>query len=278
MRCFADKSGATFPAIFALVPPSAAPSRLAPLLPAVVLGLLDAMATDEGQQLLVALREYRAVQAREYKRDKEGQFASGRSGTPDQFHDDAEHVRAAYDFDDPTTGMSARVTSVRSGGRDFNTHVDIEIRDRDGNRVGGATRDIHPSFELTVEHIGFTLERGVQGQGFAERWQAQAEDVYRAHGMREIHLTANEDVGGYAWARAGYDFADDRSRRQVAGKASRWAEKYGSDEDRREVTRLAGDLRATPLEYALIGHTDGATMWPGKKIMLYSLWEGVKRL
>lgn len=61
--------------------------------------------------------------------------------------------------------------------------------------------------ETTVYHTLLKLEPAYQGQGFAELFNAQAEAAYRAAGVQSIQLHANITVGGYAWARQGYDWA-----------------------------------------------------------------------
>lgn len=216
-----------------------------------------------------------AFLGRVYKRDKGGRFAGG--GSPaDLHHEDA--IRATFDFDDAATGMSARVAGIRRapGG---STYVDIEVRDRSGRTVGGATRTIRPGDQAEVRHDGFHLEGQVRGQGFASRWNAQSEESYRAHGIKRISLYANEDVGGYAWARAGYDFADAGSRAAVASRARHYADKYGfSAEERAHVERLASDPHTTPLEWSTVGYKPGQRIWPGKRILYASQWEGVKEL
>lgn len=57
-----------------------------------------------------------------------------------------------------------------------------------------------------VHHEFLTLEPHVQGGGFASRFNAHAYEHYREMGVSEVTLFADIDVGGYAWARAGYDF------------------------------------------------------------------------
>jgi hypothetical protein len=162
------------------------------------------------------------------------------------------------------------------------------VVDRDGNIVGGGTRAINAASMGTVSHAGFALDRGVQGQGFMTRYNAQAEQSYRDHGISQITIHASggnaggmQFVGGYAWARAGYDFAP-TSRADVAArwgstKATGDASRY-PPEVRAKIAKVASDPAASPLDYAMIGWTPGATMWPGKEIMLDTSWDGVKDL
>lgn len=58
-----------------------------------------------------------------------------------------------------------------------------------------------------VHHDLFSVVGNAQGEGFAARVNARAEDYYRAAGFEKITLMADIDVGKYAWARQGYDVA-----------------------------------------------------------------------
>jgi hypothetical protein len=173
------------------------------------------------------------------------------------------------------------------------TYVDISVTDRDGNIVGGGTRAIRPAQFASVDHAGFALEPGFQGQGFMARYNQQAEQSYRDNGIQQINIHASggtttgahssqgapgtQLVGGYAWARAGYDFAHAGARGDVHQSATRLGSKY-SPEVRAAITRIGQDPHSTPLDYAMIGWSPGAKTWPGKEIMLASSWDGVKRL
>lgn len=216
------------------------------------------------------------------------QKSHGRKGG-DGFKSDKQ-VKAAYEFKDAKSGLTAKVTEIdRRGGIDKNTagRIDVEIKiyDRSGAEVGMATRTIvrpngdEPGY---VMHQEFELQPGVQGTGFGSRFNAHAEEVYREQGMDRIELGANEDVGGYAWARAGYDFQpvgeDGLDTRVFVAERAR--EKAGGYDDAtgKEIERVASKRDATPIEFAMIGHTPGATTWPGKEIMLGSSWSGVKKL
>lgn len=190
-------------------------------------------------------------------------------------HDEAT-IRDTYTFTDVPTGLSTEVTGINVGGGG-QAYVYIQINDRDGNPVGEATRTILRPEQRTVRHDGMGIEPGFQGQGFATRFNARVEESYRAHGIERIELNANIDVGGYAWARAGYDFRDDGARSMALVHVAKQADRY-SQAIRDEVNRMIRDNNATPIELAMIGWTPGATSWPGKEMMLGSTWDAVKKL
>lgn len=188
--------------------------------------------------------------------------------------DDAA-IRETFAFSDNKTGIRAEVSDIRRS--ETFTSVTIEMRDQAGRVVGLAGRTFDDEDPTSVEHTLMMMDPRLQGQGFATRYNAKVEDAYRAAGIEEITLEAGKTVGGYAWARAGYDFADSRSRAGVARRAKESAKRYGPDVQD-EIARVAGNRKASPVEFAMIGHTPGATTWPGKEIMLGSDWQGVKRL
>jgi hypothetical protein len=185
-----------------------------------------------------------------------------------------EQIHAAYDYTDAKTGLTARVTGIQTDPSGERTLATIEITDRSGRKVGESSRFIEGD---TVHHNTLKLEGSVQGQGFAARFNRQAEEVYRANGIKQITLLANDDVGGYAWARAGYDFRHADAREGHAEDMTEMAQSYSAPV-RRAVARLASNPNATPADWAMLGHTPGATTWPGKEMMLDSVWQGVKRL
>ena len=51
------------------------------------------------------------------------------------------------------------------------------------------------------------LEDEYQGEGIATDIMEHVEEEYEKLGVSEIRLLANAEIGGYAWARQGYDFS-----------------------------------------------------------------------
>lgn len=214
-------------------------------------------------------------------RDAEGQWSlvgaakKLLTGTPEKLHDDEATTRAAFEFHDAPTGLTAKVEGIRSSGPLQSTYVDVSITGRDGQPVGGAVRTIRPADQKTVHFDGMALEPGAQGHGFATRYNAATDEALRANGIERATTFASMNVGGYSNARMGYDF--DGGRGDVATRALAAAPKY-SAEVQAEIHRVANDPKATPLEFAMIGHAPGAKTWPGKEIMLGSMWGGVRPL
>jgi SPP1 gp7 family putative phage head morphogenesis protein len=59
-----------------------------------------------------------------------------------------------------------------------------------------------------VDHVLMDIDKDVQDAGISRGLLAKQMELYRDMGIREVHMLANLDVGGYAWARAGFLPAD----------------------------------------------------------------------
>ena len=213
--------------------------------------------------------------------------------------EDLEQLRRVFEYTDPQTGAQVR---LRSGLFNFDfehqdhskrlVNANISIVDRDGKEIGSATRVIRSdprTGELVVDHTQFNMDEGSQGGGLSSRWLQNAEKMYREAGVSEIRLSTTS-VGGYAWAKAGFDFAGRHNMRRIADRFELRSEApahvYGdSPEAKQQMVKLAERARSRdpqdhplPIEFAMIGWEPGAKDWPGKNGMIGSNWAGVKRL
>jgi hypothetical protein len=69
--------------------------------------------------------------------------------------------------------------------------------------------------KLEVKHEAFTLFPMFQEKGVAADINEHVEKEYEQLGVHSIDLTANADIGGYAWARQGYDFKNLTERKKI---------------------------------------------------------------
>lgn len=156
------------------------------------------------------------------------------------------------------------------------------------------------SGDLFVSHEYLTLAPDVQGQRFAEEFNANAEQWYRESGISRIKLHANINVGGYAWARAGFDFATEAQRSQKivelesrirqyewkAHEAKTDVERIGLESQaqaaRALVDRAKSGERISAYEISQVGRPADATgkdaEWIGKVLLIGSDWQAVKWL
>lgn len=204
-------------------------------------------------------------------------------------------MRATYTYTDPGTGLSTDVRNVDFAD-DGRAVVRVGVLDRNGDPVGEAVRSwsLTPDGGIEAGHDLFYLDPDVQGGGFGARFNASAEDAYREADVGAVKLDADIDVGGYAWAVQGYDFADPRAMEAIA---NRFAGRGSTPEQRAQVDALAArstpehfaaGTHATPYEWAMLDRANAQVehgwdgedrlMWFGKSVMLGSFWAGVKKL
>jgi hypothetical protein len=205
-------------------------------------------------------------------------------------------------------GLTVKPSRVDIG--DNYAAVEGSILDPTGQMIGLFARLFHREQNgvLWAEHELLTIGEDVQGQGFAQEFNGHLMNWYRASGVERIQLTANVDVGGYAWASYGYDFADEESAQDIldrleaeAEKLEDWLQQHGDDD-----SIPASEYQAAETEYEAalnlleraevgFGHPSFPTAWEisqvgrvpgqgrdnkwiGKRAMLGSSWHGVKWL
>jgi GNAT superfamily N-acetyltransferase len=239
-------------------------------------------------------------------------MTSGRKVTP-------EHTAAAEKIYGGTFGgiTVANITVKEAGRKHF--QVEGDLLDADGRKVGKFNRGLHVDPEdgkLYAVHGDLEIDPNLQGQGFAQAFNANLIDWYRANGVDRVNLYANLDVGGYAWARAGYDWAEEEGpatirkllHQGVAGNPDLQKKPHRSsdqpyraarfrsipaerlDEQRKLAQQMIERMESlefgdpdypTPYEVSQLGRWEGAgkdDWWAGKAVMMGSGWEAVRPL
>ncbi|MGW4460877.1 toxin glutamine deamidase domain-containing protein [Micromonospora sp. NPDC004704] len=86
--------------------------------------------------------------------------------------------------------------------------VRAEIIDPERGNVGRAVREFRRDHDgkLIAEHASLKVSSTVHGKGVAEEFNRAMRDWYSYSGVDHISLRAASTVGGYAWARAGFDW------------------------------------------------------------------------
>ena len=202
-------------------------------------------------------------------------------------------------------GLHVVVESVN--GSSDTLHVGMKVYDANGNEVGNATRSYYNAEgRILADHTMFRLEPHVRGQGCASQLNERMFQWYRQSGVDQVMLRANIDVGSYAWARQGFEFANQQAAvRDILPRLNREiskmraeieqlaSEQVHADDPQRqrridELTdleqRASGIVRRfrvgaanfpTPKEIALLGRPDGISpgesrdlSWPGKRVFM----------
>lgn len=109
-------------------------------------------------------------------------------------------------FEGTHAGLSVKVKKLTAD--DGYLEADLSIHDHTGQQIGRAVRIVQQDQDgnLYATHDLLKVSADTRGQGFSQSFNRQLEDWYRESGIQRIQLHANIDVGGYAWARAGYDW------------------------------------------------------------------------
>lgn len=127
-----------------------------------------------------------------------------------------------------------------------------------------------------VCHALFTIPRTLQGGGMSKKVLSAYYKQYRKAGIQKIKVTANIDVGGYAWARYGFSATEHYDLLQtlrgkkhlVTNRQYKYAVKMVNNHF------IANPDKPFPMyKIANLGKTNGTDY--GKKLLLGTYWPGV---
>ena len=141
-------------------------------------------------------------------------------------------------------------------------------------KVGSKLQMDHGHFEVSEEH---------RGNGYGSEFFSQSEREYKKWGVNSIKLFADLQVGAYAWARLGFDFASTWDRSHVKNRVADWLQ--GSNLSDAVVAAATRSVRLFkyPYQFAALAvkTTSGITRYVGKEILTGErrpFWSGVKYL
>lgn len=199
-----------------------------------------------------------------------------------------ERLKGIYEFEHEESGLRSRIAEVEATEFAVSVYGEIYHESNPAQKVGHFERRIMMEDEPYVEHDIFTLLAGHQQAGFASAWYEHCENEYRKSNLYEVRMTANIDVGGYAWARMGFDFAEPKEREGLRNdflarlRRLKGQEEGVSDAAYHTLSRQIGELHhawefaAYPATHAYSKKRLPADF--GKSIMLGSQWHAVKYL
>ena len=172
-----------------------------------------------------------------------------------------------------------------------------------GKEVGTFDRaiSIEKRGVVVVDHTELMIHAAHRSKGLADRFNAHAVAKYQEMGVDRITLHAGDEVGGFAWARQGFRFANRDVANKAAWKALQMVEadlKYlpnirNNKEAKKQIEDEVFAIRRAleegkdvqPIHIASIGerykwesfHEESGpyTNWTGKRAMMRTPWEGV---
>ncbi|MCW2961309.1 MAG: hypothetical protein JWM90_1696 [Thermoleophilia bacterium] len=187
-------------------------------------------------------------------------------------------------------GLRAQVDDVSSrleltpNGMSGTSTADGQVKLGSSN-VGEFTRDqtLHESGRLEVHHSYLKLDSSMQGTGFARSFNDQAFARYAEAGVDDVTIDAALSMGGYAWARQGFELIGKGSD-EIARATSR-AEKLTGlvDRARGNIDDAAyaaleprlyrgGQLRADTLTSV----QELAALPVGRSVLVGNYWSGIR--
>jgi SPP1 gp7 family putative phage head morphogenesis protein len=228
--------------------------------------------------------------------------------------DDSKHLAEVAKFvDGRYAGLDVKTTSVMLGGPNRTTIVIGGDVLKDGEKIGWWSRQVgrDKAGNLVAYHGHLEIKGKYRGSGFADEFNGNLMHWYRRSGVSMVELYASSDVGGYAWASKGYDFANATTAAMMLGALREQVTFFstlargGNDvlqhylpgvtkiqvrqmvADARALLKRAGEAKfgtpgfPTAYEMSQLGRWPGAgkgDLWIGKRTMLGSSWDGVLRL
>lgn len=151
--------------------------------------------------------------------------------------------------------------------------------------------------ETVVEHELLVLDDIWQGKGVGRSFYRSSEDAYRRNGVDAVEVSAGMRVGGYAWAREGFDFRPKNRLPDTVGEAlRRESGLHVSDsgkptgpwlkEDQRKLSAILGATRhgrPPPSPYTISelgrdGPRDRYGRHLGRAVLMGTDWAGRKEL
>lgn len=182
------------------------------------------------------------------------------------------NMAKTFEIYDKESDLRTEIISLSSNKEAL--RIEGVFKNKDGNSVGTFTREMHRdgNGRLLVHHNYFRLEKQYEGTGVGSRFVRHLEQKYKKMGVNQIYLLANLDVGGYAWARMGFDFAHKEDLSMYASNArASWLRRYGSAMPSSMVRSIkhAWDIAA-------LRGPDGHNI--GKEVLLGQNWDAAKIL
>ena len=226
----------------------------------------------------------------------------------------------ANSFDNGESSYSLQTTSVSLnaaedgiwGRTPMSADVEGSFLDDDGNKMGSWQRIVYfpenaPPF---ADYRSLTIYPSYQGKGLGRKAITFFDTTMRSWGVENVEVEANVDVGGYAWAKSGYDWDTrmgkrvmrelgeeidavetwDEQQETIQDNLQEWGDNMGDPDGSIGVMieRLKQPYNAetypTPFEVSETGKTNSTgqgsigTSWAGKHAMLRGRWWGVRKL
>jgi hypothetical protein len=213
--------------------------------------------------------------------------ANGTGLTPEQLRVELQSgVNGTYG-----NGLRVQVTEVYPSAG--NLSWDANILGPDGTPVGRMQRTFLRNADgtISVKHEILKIDDpNLRGGGFGKQFSGDMESWYRSSGVDRITLHAGKENGGYTWAKAGYEWADEKSAKAILARLKAKVRENDPPLTAQEIaetrriidqagrTKFGSPDYPQPQDIARIGQSGGSADFFGKRALTGSSWNGVKPL
>lgn len=191
-------------------------------------------------------------------------------------------VHSAYEFKHEESGTYVKINTIGVDATidgmsyDGRLYVGGKIFDANGTAIGTVQRYVQANnSEIHNDYLELTEGKG---SGFGAAFYKNAEEVYQDAGIEKVTIYANIDVGGYAWARMGFDFADNVSRQNAYERLVTAFSRDQKTTFNLAIAELKNSFGITESskawEFAAFTSPSGAQL--GKQSMLNTYWNAYK--
>jgi GNAT superfamily N-acetyltransferase len=159
------------------------------------------------RQLAAAVHERASNARRKLARTNPDPSAAQHTLSRADLDKDPSLVSSIFDFEHPESGVGAETRDVNWSPGYGGTVRGVFTKDGKAMQGGEWERELHlpDSDEAGSAHHGtMILPPQVQDNGFSSAWLNHLTNKYRQHGIDQISLHANIDIGAYAWAKHGF--------------------------------------------------------------------------
>lgn len=187
-------------------------------------------------------------------------------------------LEQAYEYKDAESGLTSKIDGIQiqtyDNGLPTTITIDGRILNKDGFYAGTFIRKIGP--DATADHELLSIIDNAQNTGFGSRFYQNSEDAYVAAGIKNIELFADLEVGGYVWARMGFECSFKTDFIQFKAKVMEMYLQHSYEPDKADwMDKIIGPMTHM-YELAAATTPDGTRV--GKLVLLASDWMGHKSL
>ena len=183
-------------------------------------------------------------------------------------------------FSETSADSPVLIDQLRVGrNSDGSYTVKSKLKTLDGDEAGSFQRNFsEQNGQRIVYHESVTVEKNLQGKGVSKSLLRDALNLYDAQGVDSVRLSAGAKVGGYAWAKYGWELKDGEASSRLKSHINARLDALDLSESTRNEVELLRDIEHPKMIWALADLEEevefqGQRTKLGKALLLGSGWE-----